>query len=373
MSENENVQINAEDENAENAVNEPVVSENAESVAEVTVESVSEPEVAESESEGVVPAEISEVEIDGNTGLIKKRSLSLTAKKALSGYVFVLPFILGILLIYIPILLDSVWFSLGNMRPTIIDGVGTTYLEFVGFKHYSDAFANTSYVTALVSGIQKLVFEVPAIIIFSLFIAVVLNQKMLGRALFRAIFFLPVIVSTGVMESINASDLMSNMAQGGINDGSGASTGGIISTLDIQNLFSSMKVGGELVTYVVGLVNNIYQIINYSGVQMLIFLAGLQSISASIYEACRIDGATAWETFWKVTFPMISPMILVNAVYTVIDAFTRSQNPTMLYIANVGDQHLATAMSWIYFLIIILIVAVVAAIASTFIFYQRRD
>jgi ABC-type sugar transport system permease subunit len=108
---------------------------------------------------------------------------------------------------------------------------------------------------------------------------------------------------------------------------------------------------------------------------MLIFLAGLQSISPSIYEACRIDGATGWETFWKVTFPMISPMILVNTVYTIIDAFTRSQNTMIKYISaqSLANSFKATAMSWIYFLLIILIIGAVAAIASTFIFYQRRD
>ena len=108
---------------------------------------------------------------------------------------------------------------------------------------------------------------------------------------------------------------------------------------------------------------------------MLIFLAALQSISPAIYEACRIDGATGWETFWKITFPMISPMILVNAVYTIIDAFTRSTNKTMAYISTIytSQSETATAMSWIYFVVVILIIAAVAGIASTFIFYQRRD
>ena len=107
---------------------------------------------------------------------------------------------------------------------------------------------------------------------------------------------------------------------------------------------------------------------------MLIFLAGLQSISPSIYEACQIEGATGWETFWKVTFPMISPMILVNAVYTVIDSFTRSTNPVMSFLnASKADFGQRVAMSWIYFLIVVLIIAVVAAVASSFVFYQRRD
>ena len=325
-----------------------------------------------SEELGVAPATIDNVELDSN-GLLKKRKrVSLDSRKARAGYLFVLPFILGIVLLYLPILLDSIWFSMTKANNS--DPFNVVY-EFVGLEYYMDAFTkNTTFTTNLVSGVQQLIFEVPAVIIFSLFIAVVLNQKMLGRAAFRAIFFLPVIVSTGIMETINMNDIMSSHTQDGIDDGSGSNGANqIISTLDVERLFANMKVGGELVTYVVGIVNNVYNIINYSGVQMLIFLAGLQSISPSIYEACRIDGATGWETFWKVTFPMISPMILVNAVYTIIDAFTRTDNNMIQYIQGQLQKHPATAMSWIYFLVIMLIIAAFAAIASTFIFYQRRD
>lgn len=329
---------------------------------------------------GVTPAEVSASELDGKTGLLKKRRrVGLDAKKARAGYIFVLPFILGVILIYLPILLDSIWFSLGDLTNALDEnGTPITYLDFQGLKHYIAAFtASTGFVTKLVAGVQQLVFEVPAVIIFSLFIAVVLNQKMLGRAAFRAIFFVPVIIATGLMETINASDIMSDASAGGINDGSSSEGGAndIISVLDVEKLFAGMAIGGQLVTYVVQLVNDIYNIINYSGVQMLIFLAGLQSISPSIYEACQIEGATGWETFWKITFPMISPMILVNAVYTTIDAFTRTQNPTMKFIQTIRGTgpELATAMSWIYFLIVILIIGVVAAICSAFIFYQRRD
>ena len=195
---------------------------------------------------------------------------------------------------------------------------------------------------------------------------------MLGRAAFRAIFFVPVIIATGIMETVNASDAMSDMMEGGIDDGSGSSASDIVSAMDIEAMFAQFGFGSEIVSSVVSLVNNIYNIINYSGVQMLIFLAGLQSISPAIYEASTIDGATGWETFWKITFPMISPMILVNAAYTIIDAFTRETNPVMSYIETV-NSNVAIAMSWIYFLIVVLIILVVAAVASSFIFYQRRD
>ncbi len=301
----------------------------------------------------------------------RRRNASLEKRKARSGYVFVLPFILGVVLIYLPILIDSFLFSIYEQVPGQNAWEGYKY-SFAGLEYYISAFTkNADFVTKLLDGLQQLIFEVPAIIIFSLFIAVVLNQKMLGRAAFRAIFFVPVIIATGLMDSINGSDIVSGEMSGGIDDGSGGS--GILNVMQVENLFKEMAIGGELVIYVVDLVNNIYNIINYSGVQMLIFLAGLQSISDSIYEACRIDGATGWETFWKITFPMISPMILVNAVYTVIDSFTRSTNVTMSYLAGMGTGSETSAMYWIYFLSVILIIAAVAGVASTFIFYQRKD
>ena len=147
--------------------------------------------------------------------------------------------------------------------------------------------------------------------------------------------------------------------------------------VDVEFLFQNMKVGTELTQYVVQMVNNIYNIVNRSGVQMLIFLSGLQSISPAIYESCRIDGATAWETFWKITFPMISPMILVNAVYTVIDSFTTNSNVVMSYIKTVysetDGQVVSSAMSWMYFLIIAVIVGLIVAICSAFVFYSRKN
>ena len=302
------------------------------------------------------------------------RKGSLDARRARAGYLFTLPFILGIVLVYIPILLDSIWFSFNKEIPDV-NNPGQFTLQFVGWDYYKAAFDTPAFTEKLLEGVQQLVFEVPAIIIFALFIAVVLNQKMLGRAAFRAIFFVPVIISTGIMETVNAADIMQDVMAGGPSDGGTAQSGGIVSTQDVEGLLSSMNLnfGSDIITYIVGLVDNIYNIINYSGVQMLIFLAGLQSISPAIYEACTIDGATAWETFWKVTFPMISPMILVNAAYTIIDSFTRSTNPVMSYISQNSTGGTGIAMSWIYFILVMVIIGVVVAIASSFIFYQRRD
>ncbi len=310
-----------------------------------------------------------------------KRKATLNERKARAGWLFVLPFVVGLLFIYLPVLIDSIWLSFNTIKYLTFEEGGGYYLVFEGWKYYEQALFQSefsaTFVQKLLAGVQQIIFDVPAIVIFSLFIAVVLNQKMVGRAAFRAIFFIPVIISTGLMEQINASDTLSSSMQAGNSMGGATdATTEIVSTMDIENLFANMKVGKELVDVITGLVNDIYSIINRSGVQMLIFLAGLQSISPAIYEACEIEGATAWETFWKITFPMISPMILVNAIYTVIDSFTSNSNIVMSYISDIvygKSRELAQAMSWIYFVVVILIIAAVAGLASGFVFYQKKD
>ncbi len=313
---------------------------------------------------------------------IKKRKIaSLDRRKARSGWLFVLPFVLGFVLVYIPIIYESIKYSFFSYR--IVNGAQVK--TFVGWNNYSDAlFSESDFVQTLLTGLAEMAFDIPAILIFSLFIAVILNQKMIGRAAFRAIFFLPVVVSTGIMESVlNASYSFA---------GSGVDLGESSSAADkmnenlaieglLQSVFQNLGFGEGLVTYIVSAVGNISDIINRSGVQILIFLAALQSISPAIYESCEIDGATAWETFWKITFPMVSPMILVNGVYTIIDNFTTESNSVMNVIQNtysnatlgVSAKHVSAAMGWMYFLIVLLIVGLVAAIFSAYVFYQRRD
>ncbi|MBQ9806331.1 MAG: sugar ABC transporter permease [Clostridia bacterium] len=304
----------------------------------------------------------------------RKKIASLDRRKSRSGWFFILPFLIGFVLIYLPMIYDSIEQSLTQQ------GVGNEDV-FVGFANYSEAlfgFAldGRTFLEVLIEGLGTLAFELPSILIFSLFMAVMLNQKAAGRGLFRAIFFIPVVLSTGIMETVNAQSMSEGLMSEGIDDGSGSSASeGLVSALDFEVLFASMGATG-LTDIVTTAVNNIFNIVNRSGVQMLIFLAGLQSISPAIYESCKIDGATSWETFWKITFPMISPMILVNGIYTIIDSFTVASNPVMSFVASTGmkaEDGVKTAMYWVYFLVVILIVAVIASVLSAFVFYQRKN
>jgi len=308
----------------------------------------------------------------------KKKPASLDAKKARAGWFFVLPFVIGFVILYIPMLYKSVMFSFSQIK--VLENGGYELIS-IGFDNYTEAlFSDANFVRTLTESLKQLVLDVPAIVIFSLFMAIMLNQKMIGRAVFRAIFFIPVILTTGLIDQIDQG----NMAMDYMNNGGGIDTGagseeGLINSMDVTSLLGNMAVGSELVEYVVNLVNDIFNIVNRSGVQMLIFLSGLQSISPAIYESCKMDGASGWETFWKVTFPMTSPMILVNAIYTVIDSFTSESNAVMKYIntvyntGTVRPREISSAMSWMYFLLVLVMLGLVALILSAFVFYQRKD
>ena len=231
------------------------------------------------------------------------------------------------------------------------------------------------------TGFATQIVEVIAIIMLSLFVAILLNQKMIGRAAFRAIFFVPVVVGAGIIAKIDYENalLESMSATGSIDMGSvgGGGLGDLVDGMDIAALFESLGIGTTLVSSVTKLITNIYEIVNRSGVQMLIFLAGLQSISPSIYESCQMEGASSWEIFWKITLPMISPIILANSVYTVIDSFTSESNKVMSYILSMADTTTVNgqqaAAAWSYFALVIITLLLVALISRKIVFYQRRN
>lgn len=322
-----------------------------------------------------------------------KKGVSLNSKKARAGWLFMIPFIVGLLLFYLPVIYESLCFSVATYNPTMGVSDRSYTLTWVGFQYYADAFSTTvntstgeTFVEMLFSSFGQQIVDIIAIILLSLFVAIMLNSKMVGRAAFRAIFFVPVIIGTGIIADINLTDpILENMSSlEGIDLGSVASGGfnDLVSAMDLTMIFSNLglgTVGSKVVEVVTNLVGDIYNIVNRSGVQMLIFLAGLQSISPSVYESAQMEGASAWETFWKITIPMISPMILANSLYTVIDSFTAPTNRVMQYISPInGDflgapNTLTTAMGWIYFMLVVLSLLLISAICSRFVFYQRRN
>lgn len=241
---------------------------------------------------------------------------------------------------------------------------------WAGWSNYRYAFlSDPIYIRTWVESLQNMAYEVPIIVIYSLFIAVLLNQKFRGRTLARAIFFLPVIVASGIIMTIFRNDVFASSIRIG-----NAQAAYIFQSTGLQELLLEAGVHYRIVQYFTEIINRIFDLTWKSGVQILLFLAGLQTIPASLYEASDVEGCTAWEGFWKITFPMISPIILVNVVYSVIDAFTDYSNTIMQMIYNVGYVQLRYAYSatiaWLYFISIFLIIGLVNFILSKKIFYM---
>ena len=306
-----------------------------------------------------------------------KRSVSLERKMSYNGYVFVLPFLIGALLFFLPMMIQSIVYSFASIK---FDTTGPV-IEMVGFKNYHYMLLeDQNFLRTLFSSIGNMLLDIPSIILFSMFIAVLLNGNLRGRGFYRAIFLIPVILATGVIEKAEMNNvLMSSMStMGGIDNGTASSSmGELMSLANVQSIFLSMNINPNIATYVVDIVNNIYDMVTRSGVQILIFLSGMQSVSPQIYEAAQVEGATGWESFWKITFPMISPIILVNAVYTIVDSFTRESNPMMTLIYNYSFKEvkygIASAISWIYFIIIAVVIVIVMGLINMLVFYQNRE
>lgn len=292
---------------------------------------------------------------------------SYASQKAFWGVIFLLPWIVGFILFFLVPLLTSLQFSLSQVDSSA-SGVETT---FVGFKNYIEAVAvNPNFNRQLVESIVDILIDVPLIIIFSLFISVVLNQDFFGRSFARSIFFLPVILASGVIIGLEAESLVQeinqqNAASGGLSNALGA--------FELERIMIGAGVNIKIVSYLSGAVSRIYEIVSLSGVQILIFLAGIQTISVSVYEAAKMEGATGYEAFWKITLPILSPLILVNLVYTIIDSFARS--PITDLIMEVGfdtfNFGLSSAMAWLYFLSIMILLSISYFIISKHIFYQE--
>ncbi len=298
-----------------------------------------------------------------------KMRLTLRGKEALAGFLFLTPFLAGFFGLFLPMILQSVRFSISNMEVTK-NGFLLHTAAKNGLEHYIKALTiDPKFNLMLLKTVKDMATSVPLVIIFSFFAANLLNQKFRGRTLARSIFFFPVLLSSGAILGLETSDLLINSL--GIE---ASDTTDFSSFLNVAMvLLNYTNLPTPVILYLSDAVTGIYTIIISSGVQILIFLAGLQSISSSLYEASEIEGATAWENFWKITFPMISPLILVNSIYTIIDSFTSATNEMMNEIKDTIFNDIqygyGSAMAWIYFICITTILALVGFVMSKRVFY----
>lgn len=298
----------------------------------------------------------------------------LMRRREYFGLVFAAPWIIGFVFFFLYPLFHSLILSLSNFQFDQT-GVGGYTTEFSGITNYIAAFTkDENFIQYLAESLLDIVVDVPICLVFSFLVAVLLKQEFRGNFIAKAIFFFPVILGTGVFLDVQTSisEIQGVAIEAAKEDGTQAA--GFLQSVNIIAILQEIGVPADFVEYLTGPVDRIYSVISLSGVQIFIFLAGLNGISPSLYEATYIEGASGWECFWKITFPMVSPVIVVNIVYSLVDTFTSSANTTMEYIYDTAfsslDYGLSCAMSWSYCLIMGVVVGLVMWFVSKKVVYQ---
>ena len=269
---------------------------------------------------------------------------------------------IGFLFFYIEPIISSLTFAFSKVTVDL-DGYTSKFIAFDNFKY---AFTeDASYTTALMGDLLNLIWKTPVIIILSLCLALLINKKFKGRLFVRAVFFLPVIFSNGVLLDIIQND---TVVQSAVSATSVLDSGTAVSqTQGLSELLLQAGFAEEIIDFTTMVTDSFSSLVWNSGVQMLIFLSGLQSISPSLYEAASVEGASGWETFCKITVPMLSPMILLNIIYTIVDSYSSTSNGVIGIVINAISNNrfgTASAMAWVYFLVIGLIIGIIFFVSS---------
>jgi ABC-type sugar transport system permease subunit len=280
--------------------------------------------------------------------------LSKARREALIGYLLVLPWMIGFLLFMAYPLYFSLYMSFNKVAITPY-GIKAT---FTGWSNYKDAFlTDPDFLQELLLFVKSTILMIPIVIVFSLFVALLINQPIRGRQLFRAIFFLPVVITSGeVVQELFAQ---------------GAAT---IPLMDQSGVIAYLQnhLPHAWSDPLVDIIKRFILILWYSGVQILIFLAALQKVNSQVYEAAAIDGASPWVIFWKITLPEVKPFILVNLIYTTVDLFTNTFSDVIKLIQDnmfqIGTGFgYSSALAWIFFAVILVLLLIIAW------FFRNRD
>lgn len=274
-----------------------------------------------------------------------RREISLRTREALHGYGFILIWVIGFALFTFLPLVETFRYSVNQVTVSAT----SINLNFVEWANYSRAlFTDPNFIELLIGYTVETLVSVPIVLIFAMIIALFLNLKFRLKGLFRVIFFLPIVITSGpVIKELTA--------QGAASVPGVANNPAMIAFLE--------ELPRALRSPVEYLLTSFILILWFSGVQILIYLASLQKVDRSIYEAAAIDGASSWEIFWKIVLPSLSMATVVNAVYTIVTLSHFSENKVIRYIyAQTYDVQggigYASAMAFIYFGVMIVLLGI---------------
>lgn len=271
---------------------------------------------------------------------VKTTFLSFERRRNLEGLVFSIPWLIGLVwFLFIPLFM-SVKMSFYNVNGLDL-WCNTGLSTWVGIDNYIEVIQDPESGQVVLNSFLNALYQVPVIVAFALFVAVLLKQKFPGRVYFRVIFFIPVILS-GVIMSYLFSDDVGNIS-----------------------IFGQIVANNQFLRGFGGIASEIGHIMWRSSVEILIFLAALQSVPDILYEVVDLDGASAWESFWHITLPYVSPFVILNCIYALVDSFVDSSNPVMGLLNNMDKYGERAALSWLYMLMTLIVILI-------FILFTRR-
>lgn len=294
----------------------------------------------------------------------KTKKKGLENLKSKYGLMFISPWIIGLLLFFLFPIGQSIYYSFSSIQLTS-NGIITSFLgldnyDFIMNKH-------PLYLSALVESLVSMAYTLPAILVVSLVLALILNKKFAGRTFFRCLYFLPVIIASGVVVDLLFSVTSSDISSVGVDASVSANM------VDFTEIIAKLELPVQISKYISVVMDEIVNIIWGTGVQIILFISGLQSIPDLLYEVAKVEGCTKWEEFWFITLPMLSRVMVLVIVYTVVELLTAKSNPLMaLLIKTLSNLEYGTgaAMAWLYFLIVGVALGIIMYLIDRF--WSRR-
>jgi len=290
----------------------------------------------------------------------KKKYRSIEQLKSRYGYMFVAIWIIGFVIFFAYPIILSILYSLSDVSLSS-EGVSTEFIGITAYKYW--LYEDPNYLNWLTTDVTSMLYSLPIILLVSLVLALLLNQKFPGRLFFRALYFVPVIIATGVVLKLMFQTTSEDLA------GAGVSAALTDSMFSIEDVTKWLDLPDQIAMYVKTIINNIFDLLWNCGIQTVLFIAGLQSIPRTLYEASKVEGATKWEEFWFITFPSLGNVILLVGIFTMVDLFTNNRNQIIDKAYNLiytGNFDSTSAMLWIYFVVVSIIMGLVLFLYNRF-------
>lgn len=296
--------------------------------------------------------------------LRNRKPIGLETKKARYGFIFLAPWIVGIAMFFIFPIVQSIIYSFAEVEISP-DGA---IMHFAGLSNYHRIIMeDPTYMVDLTSAVSSFFVSMPFILVVSLILALFLNDSFRGRLFFRALYFVPVILASGPALNLFLTAASNNATEVAVTDAVS------FSMMDFTEVLSGLGLPTMVEDYLIEALNGLFMMVWQSGIQIVLFIAGLQSIPELMYEVAKVEGATKWEEFWYVTLPMLLRPMLLVIVFTMVENITSQTNPVVSQAYQMFENvkyGLGSAMLWFYFAIAGAIVALLLLLYSK-IFLKR--